>query len=122
MKRAIFFFSIMQIFVMAGSAQDSTLAPHGGILSASHDFRMEVVPCYEYLEVYLYEASMCSVGNHGPDGVAEFYFPDGSRLSSSLHPYGVEAFTATVPQQCFAGCRIGIRGMGISVAFYFPDL
>lgn len=106
-------------FCSAGYAQEHNDGPRGGKLKAVSFYRMEVVECYEYLEVYLYDLDMCAIRNNSLYGSVIFYFPDNTHISSKLFPYGADGFTAEIKQQCYERCEINISGVGLSLKALF---
>lgn len=119
--------SVIIFFLLASSSlstsQVKTETPHGGRIKASGYYRVEVVECYEYMEIYLYEPGMLPVMNHGISGSVDFHYPGGVCLSSPLYPYGVDGFTAEIRQQCYSSCVVMLsgQGMGVSVLFSGSD-
>lgn len=119
MKKSIFL--ILTVFVLTAflSAQTSIAAPHGGSIKTADNYKVEMVDCYEYVEVYLYELDMCPVLNRGFSGQIDFYFPNNDCYSSKLYYYGVDAFTAEVTQHCYTGCSVNLHGVGVSIKAEF---
>jgi hypothetical protein len=118
--RAIF--SHMCILViLSGSlwAQDNDLGPRGGKIKTSGYYRIELVECYEYMEVYVYELDMLPVHNRGLNGFVDFCYEDNSCTYSRLYSYGVDGFTAEIKQQRYTHCQVNVNGNGLSIQASF---
>lgn len=109
-------------FSTFGTAQNTSTAPHGGQLKTSGYYRVEVVDCSGYLEVYLYELNMRPVSNYNMTGKVDFHYPDNTCVTSPLFPYGVDSFTAEPEHQLYKSCEVFIQGRSFSVQAKFEDL
>lgn len=104
----------------ASRAQDSTAAPHKGKIKISGLYKVELVDCYQYIEVYLYDLEMESVLNYGFSGWLDFYFADNTCSSSETYFYGADAFSAEVHRRCFTRCQVRLyRSDGIKIKVDF---
>lgn len=95
--------------------------PRGGKLKTVSSYRMEVVECYEFLEIYLYDLDMYAIRNNGLKGSVTFFYPDSSRQNSVLFLYGADGFTAEVKQQCYEYCEVEIYGVGLNLKATFNE-
>src|ERR1700758_3099831 len=77
--------------------QGNGLGPHGGMMKSIGDYKMEVLGCDDYLEVYLYDRDTNAVNNSKIVGNVEFYYNESAALVSSLVKYGIDGFTAKIP-------------------------
>lgn len=118
--RALLLLIFLSLTTLSG-AQNTTAAPHGGKLNSNGFYHIEVVECYEFLEVYLYDRDMQVIPNLGIRGDALFYFPDNTRVHCQLYPYGIDGFTAEIKHQCYASCEIGLQAPGFAFSLMFYD-
>nr|AIA16713.1 hypothetical protein [uncultured bacterium] len=93
MKKILFFLLLtLQLGVFA--QVDTLRGPHGGRIHSYMDYRIEMVGCNDYLEIYLYNKVMDPLNNYGVLGDVKFYYPNEVYSSSPLVPYGADGFTA----------------------------
>ena len=112
----------MLCLVSTAKAQNRSHTPHGGQLKSTGYYRIEVVDCSGYLEVYLYTIDMRLVRNGGLSGEVDFHYPDSSCLTVPLFRYGNDGFTAEAEKLSYSSCRVFIRGLGLNVHATFDDL
>lgn len=121
MRTCIILLTILLGMSRASEAQDPSSAPHGGMLKLAGYYKVELVDCYEYVEVYLYELDLCPVLNSGLSGQIDFHYINGDAATSRLYPYGVDAFTAEVKQHCYTSCSLSLHGVGAAIKAEFNE-
>lgn len=95
-------------------SQELPTAPHNGFIKQVGYYYLEVVDCYGYLEVYLYDLSKRPVRNYGLQGWVDFHHADSTCSTAALYPYGIDGFTAA-NEQSYLRADIVVRGRGVSV-------
>ena len=110
------------ILVCTTHAQERKQAPHNGYIKRAGYYTVEVVDCFGYLEVYLFEMNMRPVRNYGLEGLADFHYPDSTCTTSRLYPYGTDGFTAQAEREPYSSVDLFIRGRGISIRVMFKDI
>src|SRR5438552_45563 len=99
---------------------DTTIGPHKGRLESYTNYKVEVVGCNDYLEVYLYDRKMMPIhNNYGVAGDVKFFYPNEVFSSSPFVHYGADGFTAKIPTPDYMYCRVTatINGQVVTVKF-----
>ena len=92
---------ILTLLFSLSFAQQSNLGPHGGRIKTAGKYKVELLGCDNYLEVYLYDADTNAVNNKEVTGSIEFYYNSEASLNSTLVRYGMDGFTARIPNNTF---------------------
>lgn len=100
MKSIILLFALF-LSLQPIKAQQSTLGPHGGRLKTAGNYKIELFGCDNYLEIYLFDRDSNTINNTGITGTIEFYYTGEATLSSTLVHYGMDGFTAKIPNNTF---------------------
>jgi len=119
MKNLLLF--ILFTFLASGlfAQTDTTRGPHTGRIESYANYRIEVLGCNDYLEVYFYDKKLQPIHNYEITGDVKFYFAGEVFSSVPLTRYGADGFTARIPSPDFYYCRVtaSIGGQPISAKF-----
>lgn len=98
---------ILSLFIVARflHAQDNNLGPHGGRLKMVGDYKIELFGCDNYVEVYLFDRDTNAINNKDIIGSVSFYYKGDASLNSPLTRYGMDGFTARIPNNTFLYCK-----------------
>lgn len=102
-------------------AQDTLQGPHGGKLKTLRYYKIELVECYQYAEVYIYDHELCPINNYGLEGRIEFCYENSKCMSARLYPYGYDGFSANIDEQCYDYCTVIIKVPGESIREKFDN-
>lgn len=121
MKKILFFLLLtLQLGVFA--QVDTLRGPHGGRIHSYMDYRIEMVGCNDYLEIYLYNKVMDPLNNYGVLGDVKFYYPNEVYSSSPLVPYGADGFTAKIPSPIYYNSRVTMNFAGQALTAKFDNV
>jgi len=110
------------IFITTGlKAQDSLRGPHDGIVKEAGAYKIELVECNDYFEVFIYTEHMDIIHNYGNEGDIKYFYIDGTYKSFPLKYYGNDGFAAKVADGKFAYCRVTIEVLGTLVSLKFEN-
>ena len=96
------------LFALTTNAQQLGLGPHGGRLKIAGNYKIELLGCENYLEVYVFDIDTEAVNNANIKGNIEFFYRDQATLSYPLVKYGMDGFTAKIPITTFFQCRVSL--------------
>lgn len=116
----ILLFSLFLMAAMTASSQaDNSFGPHKGRVYAYMNYRVEVLGCNEFIEVYIYNKDMQALNNFGATGDVKFYYQNQTYVSAPLTAFGSDGFTARIPSTDFSYARLTlmIDGQPVSVKF-----
>jgi hypothetical protein len=119
MRYALLILTTVFSIVFTARAQDTLRTPHGGRLVTTGFYKVELVECTEYVEVFLYETDLCPINNHGFTGQVEFIYPDRSCINSALYHYGTDGFTAKVEKAFYESCIVIAHTPGLDIRAAF---
>ena len=105
MMKTVAFIVVLVFSLQALNAQQNGFGPHGGRLKTVGGYKIELLGCDNYLEIYLYNADTSAISNYGIKGNVEFYYSGTATLSSPLAHYGMDGFTAKIPVNTFMYCK-----------------
>ena len=88
-------------FASALKAQQNGLGPHGGRLKTAGSYKIELLGCDNYLEIYLFDSDTNAINNNDIEGTVEFFYSAQATLVSPLVHYGMDGFTAKIPINTF---------------------
>ncbi|MGZ3883593.1 MAG: hypothetical protein ACXVPQ_01085 [Bacteroidia bacterium] len=116
MKTLSVIFFVLFFSVQPVSGQDTiNRAPHGGMLKQFNSWQVELVDCYEYVEVYVYDAAMEPLFNYGFTGTVQFCYSDDTCLTSPTRLYSIDGFSAEVKRHCFLHCTVKLYKDGVKI-------
>lgn len=87
------------------NAQQKNTGPHGGRLKTTGNYKIEILGCDNYIEVYLYDEDTNAISNNDINGNIEFYYSQQATLVGMLVRYGMDGFTAKIPINTFLYSR-----------------
>ncbi len=103
------------------SAQDSLRGPHEGVVKESGKYKIELVECNDYFEVFIYTDDMDVIHNYGNDGDVKYFYEGGTFKSFPLQYYGNDGFAAKVADGTFIYCRVSMEVLGTLVSLKFQN-
>ena len=101
--------------------RDSLRGPHEGVVKEVGSYKIELVECNEYFEVFVYTENMDVIHNYGCDGDIKYFYIDDTYKSFPLTYYGNDGFAAKVPDGKIAYCRVTLEVLGTLVSLKFQN-
>jgi len=95
--------------------------PHNGVVASAGDYKVEVLGCNEYLEVYLYDKFMGPLLNYGITGDVKFFKEENVGTGSKLVNYGNDGFTAKFPDYPFAFFKVTFKIQSVTYSATFKN-
>jgi hypothetical protein len=121
MKKSVSFLLFLTMLLPNLKAQvDSALGPHEGKIKIYGNYRVEVIGCNDYLEIYFYDKNLNPINNDfGIEGAAKFFYYNETNSTSAFVHYGADGFTAKISTQDYMYCQITatINGQVITAKF-----
>ena len=106
------FSSFLLLLAATGIAQTDSTGPHGGRLKNAGIYKIELLGCDNYVELYLFDSDTEAINNTNISGEVAFYYSSQSSLYSHLTHYGMDGFTAKIPVNTFSFCKVSLNVNG----------
>jgi hypothetical protein len=103
------------------NAQDSLRGPHEGVVKEIAPYKVELVECNDYFEVFIYTLNMDAIPNYGNEGDIKYFYESGTYKSFSLQYFGNDGFAAKVAEGEFVYCRVTVEVLGTLISVKFQN-
>ncbi len=114
----ICFILIVLVFVSM-NLFPTPIGPHGGIVKSAGGYNIEMVSGYRDIYTYLLDGKQRSLSNEGITCEVCYIFPDSTRITNSLRPYGKDGFSSHTTILKFHSLKItfNVHGKLVSAKF-----
>jgi hypothetical protein len=121
MKTVCVIIGFLAFSLTASAQKDTLIGPHQGRLFKSGAYRLEVLGCNDYLEIYLYDSDREAILNYGIHGNVEFYYKGETYLNAPVVCYGEDGFTAKIASPDFLYAKVSLVVYGNFVYVKFEN-
>ena len=120
-SKFIVFTLVLLSFTSLLKAQQKGFGPHGGRLKTVGGYKIELLGCDNYLEVYLFDKDTNAIDSKNINGNVEFFYTAQATLSSPLVQYGMDGFTAKISVNTFLYSQPSLNINGVIVTEKFEN-
>ncbi|MEI8137726.1 MAG: hypothetical protein WCH21_10420 [Bacteroidota bacterium] len=93
--------------------------PHGGTMKSEQNYKIEMLPSYKQILVYLYDKDVKPIANKGINGEVLFFYGEDVSLNMKLKACEDDGFIAEVaaPNYFYCVVKFNINGKTITTKF-----
>jgi len=121
MKKILLSLLLMLAVPGLRAQSDTLIGPHKGLIQTYTDYRIELVGCNDYLEIYIYTKKMNPIHNQHATGDVKYFYQSGEYSSSPLALYGADGFTAKIPSADYVYARVTALIDGVTLTAKFDN-
>lgn len=121
MKRVICILFFVLGFLSARAQSDTTLGPHKGKMHGVDNFKVEVLGCNDYLEVFIYDSNMVPIPNSSVVAEVKFFYPDEMYVTVPMNYFNQDGYAAKIPSIDFFYGRLTFDLRGKLLSFKFDN-